>query len=256
MRGGPRLGIYFVEKGASQRASKVIYDRANSSIALAKKEDFDWETIFDGVEWFHFTGITPALGPGGVALAQAAVAAADAAGVPICFDGNYRALLWDAWDSDPRAILGDLMRSATVMIGNHRDISLLLGTAFSGDGADRRREAALAAFDAFPKLQLIASTARHVASAGNHRIAARVDTRVDAFQTTEIDVTGIVDRIGTGDAFAVGVLHAWMDGADINRIAETGLACTALKHTVPGDMSLITAAELQAFSAAGADVRR
>ncbi len=180
--------------------------------------------------------------------------------MPICFDGNYRALLWDAWDSNPREILTELMQSATIMIGNHRDISLLLGKAFSGDGSDRRREAALAAFGAFPKLQLIASTARHVVNSGHHRIAARVDARAGvgggAHQTSEVDVTGIVDRIGTGDAFAAGILHKWLAGADLVATAQAGLAYTTLKHTVPGDMCVVGPEELEAFSASGGDVRR
>lgn len=251
-----RMGLYFLESGAGLRPSSITYDRAGSLFAGSSSGDFDFAAALEGARLLHLSGITPALGPGGVALAQAAVAAATSAGVPICFDGNYRALLWDAWDSDPRAILTDLMQSATVMIGNHRDISLLLGKAFSGDGSDRRREAALAAFEAFPKLQLIASTARHVVNAGYHRIAARLDTREAAHQTAEVDVTGIVDRIGTGDAFAAGVLHKWLGGADLVTTAQAGLAYTVLKHTVPGDMGLVGAAELEAFSACGGDVRR
>jgi 2-dehydro-3-deoxygluconokinase len=142
------------------------------------------------------------------------------------------------------------------MIGNHRDISLLLGRAFSGDGADRRREAAEAAFAAFPGLKLIASTARHVVSSAHHRIAARIDAPDAAHQTDEVDVTGIMDRIGTGDAFAAGVLHRWLQGADIAAMARSGLAYAALKHSQAGDMCLIGPAELDAFSAGGADVRR
>jgi 2-dehydro-3-deoxygluconokinase len=251
-----RMGLYFLESGAGLRPSSIVYDRAGSVFALSSRGDFDFASALEGARLFHLSGITPALGPGGVALAQAAVAAATSAGVPICFDGNYRALLWDAWDSDPQRILTDLMHSATVMIGNHRDISLLLGKAFSGDGADRRREAALAAFAAFPKLELIASTARHVVSAGHHRIAARIDAREGAHQTGEVEVTGIVDRIGTGDAFAAGVLHQWLEGADLVAVADAGLAYTVLKHSQPGDMALIGRAELEAFSASGGDVRR
>jgi 2-dehydro-3-deoxygluconokinase len=255
-RGLGRMGLYFLESGAGLRPSSITYDRAGSVFASSSADQFDFASALEGARLLHLSGITPALGPGGVALAQAAVAAAEAAGVPICFDGNYRALLWDAWDSDPCAILTDLMRNATVMIGNHRDISLLLGKPFSGDGADRRREAALAAFAAFPKLQLIASTARHVVNAGHHRIAARLDTRSDSHQTAEVDVTGIVDRIGTGDAFAAGMLHKWLDRADLVSTAQAGLAYTVLKHTQPGDMCLLGAGELEAFSASGGDVRR
>jgi 2-dehydro-3-deoxygluconokinase len=254
---GPgRMGLYFLETGAGLRPSAITYDRAGSAFAQSAVQDFDFAAALDGARLLHLSGITPALGPGGVALAKAAVRAAQEADVPICFDGNYRALLWESWDSNPREILTELVSAATVMIGNHRDISLLLGKAFSGDGEDRRREAAEAAFAAFPNLQVIASTARHVVNAGHHRIAARIDGRDHAVQTAEAEVTGIVDRIGTGDAFAAGVLHKWLEGADLSAMADAGLAYTVLKHSLHGDMSLIGKAELEAFSIAGGDVRR
>lgn len=255
-RGPGRMGLYFLEPGAGLRPSSITYDRAGSAFALSTADVFDFSSALDGAALLHLSGITPALGPNGVAFARAAITAAQAAAVPICFDGNYRALLWDAWDSDPRTILTELVGAATVLIGNHRDISLLLGKTFSGDGAERRREAVDAAFAAFPKLELVASTARHVVSSDHHRIAARVDTRSGKHQTTEIDVTGIVDRIGTGDAFAAGVLHQYLQGADEQAMAECGLALAALKHSLPGDMCLIGAGELGAFSASGGDVRR
>lgn len=255
-RGNGRMGLYFLEPGAGLRPSSITYDRAGSAFAHAQVDDFDLSRALDGASLLHMSGITPALGPNGVALAFAAMTAAKAAGVPICFDGNYRALLWESWDSDPRSILTELVQAATVLIGNHRDISLLLGKAFSGDGPERRREAVDAAFAAFPNLQLVASTARHVVSSDHHRIAARVDTRGGKYQTPEIDVTGIVDRIGTGDAFAAGVLHQWLQGAEEQAMAECGLALAALKHSQHGDMCLIGAAELAAFSASGGDVRR
>lgn len=255
-RGPGRMGLYFLEPGAGMRPSSITYDRAGSGFAQCDAGVFDVDGALEGAALLHMSGITPALGPNGVALARAAMAAAQAANVPICFDGNYRALLWDAWDSDPRAILNDLVGAATVLIGNHRDISLLLGKTFSGDGAERRREAVDAAFAAFPRLELVASTARHVVSSDHHRLAARVDTRQGKHQTAEIDVTGIVDRIGTGDAFAAGVLHEYLQGADEQAMAETGLALAALKHSLPGDLCLIGAVELAAFSASGGDVRR
>lgn len=255
-RGPGRMGLYFLEPGAGLRPSSITYDRAGSAFALSDTDAFDFAGALEGAALLHLSGITPALGPNGVTLARAAIAAAQAASVPICFDGNYRALLWDAWDSDPRSILTELLGAATVMIGNHRDISLLLGKTFSGDGAERRREAVDAAFAAFPKLELVASTARHVVSSDHHRISARVDTRQGKHQTAEIDVTGIVDRIGTGDAFAAGVLHQYLQGASEQAMAECGLALAALKHSLPGDLCLIGAAELAVFSATGGDVRR
>jgi 2-dehydro-3-deoxygluconokinase len=251
-----RMGLYFLEVGAGLRPSAITYDRAGSAFAEAAPDAFDFAGTLAGARLLHTGGITPALGPKGVVLARAAQDAAKAAGVPICFDGNYRAQLWDAWDGNPAEILRGLVADATILIGNHRDISLLLGKTFSGDGEDRRREAAEAAFAEFPKLKLIASTARHLVTSTHHRIATRVDSRTAAHQTDEMDVTGIVDRIGTGDAFAAGVLNQWLLGGDERAMAECGLALTALKHTIAGDMCLVSKAELAAFSASGGDVRR
>lgn len=255
-RASGRMGLYFMEAGAGLRPSAITYDRAGSAFAAAAPSSIDFAGALAGARLFHTGGITPALGPRGVTLAKAANAAAVAAGVPICFDGNYRAQLWAAWDSNPAQVLRELVRDATILIGNHRDISLLLGKTFLGDGEDRRREAAEAAFTAFPQLQLIASTARHLVTSDHHRISARVDGRHAAHQTPEIDVTGIVDRIGTGDAFAAGVLHGWIEGGDVKTMAESGLAMAALKHSIPGDMCLLNRATLEAFSASGGDVRR
>ena len=255
-RGVGRMGLYFMEDGAGPRPSAIVYDRAASTFAEAEPDAIDFAGALAGARIFHTGGITPALGPKGAALARAASAAARAAGVPICFDGNYRSQLWSAWPSDPRAVLGDLVADAEILIGNHRDISLMLGTTFSGEGEDRRREAAEAAFAAFPNLQLIASTARHIKTSDHHCLSARADSRNAAYQTPEIDVTGIVERIGTGDAFAAGVLDSWLEGGDIAQMAERGLALCALKHSQPGDMCLIGRATLGAFTPEAGDVRR
>lgn len=251
-----RMGLYFLSPGAGLRASDIVYDREGSAFALAGPGDFDWNALLDGARLLHLSGITPALGPGSAEAALAAAEAAKAKGVTISFDGNFRAQLWSRWDSDPKAILSRLVGHADLLFGNHRDISLLLGRPFSGDGEDRRREAAEAAFAAFPNLRLIASTARHVVDADSHRIAARVDTPDGAVQTDEALVAGIVDRIGAGDAFAAGVLHAWLNGEDLRAIAESGLALTCLKHSLPGDASLFGPGDIAAFLAGERDVRR
>jgi 2-dehydro-3-deoxygluconokinase len=255
-RAAGRMGLYFMEAGAGLRPSAITYDRAGSAFGISDPAAIDFAGALAGAALLHTGGITPALGPQGVALARAAQAAAIAAGVPVCFDGNYRGQLWSSWDSDPAAVLRELVADATILIGNHRDISLLLGGTFSGDGPDRRREAAEAAFAAFPRLCLIASTARQLVTSDHHRISARVDSRDGAHQTAEIDVTGIVERIGTGDAFAAGVLHRWLGGGDVCAMAESGLALTALKHSLPGDMCLVGRAALDGFDAQGGDVRR
>lgn len=255
--GGDRMGLYFVTSGAGMRATEVIYDRAHSAFAEAPVSAWDWDALFDGVDWFHLSGITPALGPVPAESAIAAVRAASARNIPISFDGNYRAKLWERWDSDPRALLTRLVEHADLMFGNHRDIALLLDRDFAGhDGEDRRRDAAEAAFAAFPKLKTIASTARHVENVDLHRVSARIDTRDGHAQTEEVVLAGIVDRIGGGDAFASGVLHALRTGGDIGAAAATGLALTALKHSLPGDASLFRQADVDAYLAGGLDVRR
>ncbi|MDK2769089.1 MAG: sugar kinase [Sphingomonas sp.] len=251
-----RMGLYFLSVGAGLRASDIVYDRAASSFATAPADAFDWRTILDGASMLHLSGITPALGPATAAAAIAAAKTAKEMGVAVSFDGNYRARLWESWDSNPRAVLTELVSLADTMFGNHRDVSLLLGKTFSGDGADRRREAAEAAFDAFPNLRRIASTARHVDDADRHRIAARVDTRERGYQTDEVVVAGIVDRIGGGDAFAAGILHGVLSGQDLEATVASGLALTCLKHSLPGDASLFGQRDIDAFIEGGLDVRR
>ena len=254
--GEGRMGLYFLSPGAGLRASEIVYDREASSFAQCGAADFDWDAILNGATLFHMSGITPALGPKSAELALAAAEAAAAKGVPISFDGNYRAQLWSRWDSDPRSILTRLVAHAEILFGNHRDVSLLLGKEFSGAGEDRRREASEAAFAAFPKLRLIASTARHVVDADTHRISARVDTPEGAATTEEVAVSGIIDRIGGGDAFAAGVLHGFIGGLSLEDTARSGLAVTALKHSLPGDASLFAQRDIDAFLAGELDVRR
>lgn len=251
-----RIGLYFATTGAGLRATDVLYDRAHSSFATAPADTWDWDALLVGADRLHLSGITPALGPQGSAAAIAAVAAAARLDVPVSFDGNYRARLWNAWNSDPKAALTTLIGHADVLFGNHRDISLLLGEPFDGDGSDRRREAAEAAFARFPKLRLIASTARHADDADRNRVSARIDSRDEGVQTDEVLITGIVDRIGAGDAFAAGVLHGLRSGLAPKEAAAFGLAVTALKHSLPGDASLFGQADIDAFLAGEFDIRR
>ena len=253
---GERMGLYFVTSGAGMRATDVVYDRAGSSFAEAPASAWDWDRLLAGADRLHLSGITPALGPIPAEAAIAAAEAATARGVPVSFDGNYRARLWERWDSDPRGVLNRLVAHADILFGNHRDIALLLGRDFGGDGEDRRQASSAAAFAAFPKLKLIASTARHVEDADRHRLSARIDGRSEHAQTDEVLLAGIVDRIGAGDAFAVGVLHALRSGGDMATAARTGLALTALKHSLPGDASLFRQADIDAYLAGGLDVRR
>jgi 2-dehydro-3-deoxygluconokinase len=251
-----RMGLYFLSPGAGVRPADIVYDREGSAFALAAPDAFDWDRLLDGADLLHLSGVTPALGRQSADTAIAAAEAAKAKGIAVSFDGNFRAQLWARWDGDPAAILAELVGRADIMFGNHRDISLLLGRAFSGDGEFRRREAAEAMFERFEGLKLIASTARRVTDADTHRIAARLDGREGSAQTGDMVVAGIVDRIGAGDAFAAGILHGMRTGLDLDGTVHAGLALTCLKHSLPGDASLFGPRDIAAFLAGERDVRR
>lgn len=253
-RSDGRLGLYYLSPPSGPRGAHIVYDRLDSVFAAAAADAYDWPTLLDGAAWLHLSGIIPAIGPGAAGLSLAAIAAARAAGVGVSFDGNFRASMWARWCADPAPILIDHVAQADLLIGNHRDIALLLGEPQDGDTPDARRRAADAAFARFPGLGTIASTNRQVIDADTHVLSARVDQRHDAFETDPVTVGGIVDRIGTGDAYAAGVLAGIANGPQA--AARTGLALAALKHATQGDHSRSTAADLAAFSATATDVRR
>lgn len=255
--GGERMALYFVTLGSGARASEVIYDRAGSAFTEAPAGTWDWPRLLDGVGRLHLSGITPALGAAPATAALEAARAATAQNIPVSFDGNWRGKLWERRGVDPRPVLRELVDHADLLFGNHRDIALLLGRDdIDGAGEQRRRAAAEAAFAAFPRLRTIASTARHVVHSDLHRLSARIDTREGHVQTEEIQLAGIVDRIGGGDAFAAGVLHALESNGDIEVAARTGIVLAGLKHSLPGDASLFRQADIDAYLEGGLDVRR
>jgi len=256
MRTPGRMGLYFVEPGAGARSSDVIYDRAHSAFLQVPPEHWDWNAHLAGAGRLHLSGITPALGAQGTQTALRAAEAAERASVPLSFDSNYRAKLWESWDSNPRATLARLISKADILFGNHRDIALVLDRPFAGDGATRRRQAAEAAFAVFPNLKLIASTARHVETSDVHRLSARVDRPDRWHETDEIVISGIIDRVGTGDAFAAGILHALVSGQDDAGVAHFGLALARYKHSIAGDQVLIHSRDLTLLMEEGRDVRR
>ncbi|MBL0768614.1 sugar kinase [Sphingopyxis sp. DHUNG17] len=255
-RGDGRMGLYYHIPGGPMRAAEVVYDRAASVFAETEAHSWDWPALLDGAEWLHVSGVTPALGPRSAEAALAAVRAARAAGMGVSFDGNWRGRLWERWQAEPAAILCAIVEQATVLFGNHRDASLLLGQEFSGEGEDRRRAAALALLERFPALDLVASTARHIVGAAEHHIAARVDSR-DAHSTTgDAVIAAIVDRVGTGDAFAAGVLDALWQGSSLATIANQGLLLSALKHGLRGDLAPFSRASVEQASMQTGDVAR
>lgn len=253
-----RMGLYFLETGALQRPSEVLYDRAGSAFATAAADTYDWPLLLDGVDCLHLSGVTPALGANGAAAAIGAARAARAAGLQVVFDGNFRATLWSAWNGDPATILADLLACADTVFADHRDIGIVLRHDFATlPAAQRDAAAAAAAFDAFPQISRIVSTRREQHSVDCHDLAAQCFARGREWQVPAQRLEGIVDRIGGGDAFAAGVLHGFLTGMDEDASLRFGLAAACLKHSIPGDFLSVTAERVaQAVGAARFDVRR
>ncbi|WP_237164889.1 sugar kinase [Paraurantiacibacter namhicola] len=257
VRNGGRMGAYFYDPPAGPVAAGVTYDREGSAFAMAGRRAYDMEATLDGAGHLHLSGINLAVSE---ESAEAAIALAELAGrkgIAISFDGNFRPALWARTSRRPRPLIGRLVSMADLFFGNHKDIALLLEAEFSGDGPERRREAALAALEAFPNLKAIASTARHVHDSSTHSITARIDTAESSAEAPERRLTGILDRIGTGDAFAAGVLHGWLtDSADLDLAVRSGSALAAIKHYRPGDITTVSRTELDLAMEGARDVRR
>jgi 2-dehydro-3-deoxygluconokinase len=262
-----RLGLYFVTGGAIHRPPEVLYDRAGSAFALGA-DTLDLDAAFKGAPWLHLSGVTPAIGPAGARLAQHAVERAHDMGLKISFDGNFRRTLWEQWNAQPGALLRDIAAHVHLLFGDERDVALMLGSdAARFAGADPFAAAARAAFDAFPQLERIACTQRRETSVDHHEISARLLARrghgigsgdgIDGLQARSYAVGPIVDRIGSGDAFAAGVLHGLLAGEDDRFAIEFGLAAAVFKHSIPGDFNLASVAEVKAVMAGeGFGVRR
>lgn len=254
-----RMGLYFLATGAIQRPSQVLYDRADSAFARAGGGRHDWPALLAGADWLHVSGVTPALGAAAAQGTLAAMRAARAAGVRVSFDGNFRPQLWKAWEGDAPGLLRGLMAEADLMFASHRDIEVVLGLRFQQEHAQARfAAAAQAAFDAFPHLRRMAATVRVQRSVDHHALSALTLGRGgDLRITPEYELPAIVDRIGTGDAFAAGVLHGILAGMDEADGLHFGLAAACLKHSLPGDFSVLGVADVAAFlEQDGFDVRR
>jgi len=256
LRPAGRMGLYYYLPGGPMRPAEVVYDRAGSAFAEALARDWNWEPLLNGAGWLHVSGVTPALGPNSAEAVLEAVTRARAAGIGVSFDGNWRGRLWERWQSDPAAILKPIVAQATVLFGNHRDAALLLGREFSGEAEDRRREAALALLDSFPSLEYVASTAREIVGPDVHRITARIDTRDEGGASDPTVVAPVIDRVGTGDAFAAGVLDGLWQGRSLADAAKCGLAMSVLKHGIYGDFAPFSRAMVDRVSDVAQDISR
>lgn len=252
-RGGERLGIYFLEIGAAQRGSKVIYDRAGSALATAAPGDIDWRAVFDQARWFHFTGITPAVSASAAAVCLEAVRAAREQGVTVSCDLNYRKKLW-RWGKRPGEIMAELVGLCDVVIGNEEDAARIFdihapGTDVDSDQLDARKYRAVCAqlCERFGNLSKIAITLRSSVSASHNRWSGVLYAGEELWVAPTYDIAHIVDRVGAGDSFAAGLIHGLLSYDSAERALGFAVAASCLKHTIPGDFNRVTAAEVEAL---------
>ena len=256
--GGPRLGIYFVEKGVSQRASKVIYDRANSSIALAKRSDFDWDAILEGTDWYHFTGITPALGGECAEICMDAVKAAKAKGVTVSCDLNFRKKLWSSEEAGK--VMSRLMPYVDMCIANEEDAKDVFGicaehTDIEGGKLDYNAYTAVAKqiTERFGCKQ-VAITLRGSLSASENDWAGMLYADGQAYFSPTYRIR-IVDRVGGGDSFGGALIYAVSSGYAPQDAINFAVAASCLKHTIEHDFNLVTVAEVKSLASGNASGR-
>jgi len=252
-KGGQRLGIYFLETGASMRASQVVYDRAGASIAEAEVSDFDFDKIFEGVDWFHTTGITPALSEKATLLTETALKAAKAKGIATSIDLNYRKKLWSI--EKAREVMTRLCKYADVCIGidvfvgNEEDTA---NKSFKNKNSDVTNDNLN--YEMYKKIfqqmkdtfdfKYITTTLRESHSASDNKLSALVYDGKEIYHTKKYEIR-IVDRVGTGDSFSGGFIYGLVTGMHIKDAAEFGVAASALKHTIPGDFNHATLNEIK-----------
>lgn len=247
-RGGERVGIYFLEKGASQRGSVCIYDRAHSAIQEATPEDFDWDAIFEGADWFHFTGITPALGPNLVEICRQACKAARKKGVKISCDLNYRGKLWTR--EQAREAMTDLCQYVDVCISNEEDAKDVFGieaenTDIYGGKLDQEayKSVAKQLADRFGFEKVAITLRKSISASDNDWMGMLYDGENFCFSKSYS--LRIVDRVGGGDSFGAGLIYALINGKDTQSAISFAVAASALKHTVEGDYNRVSVSEVE-----------
>jgi 2-dehydro-3-deoxygluconokinase len=260
VRGKGRLGIYYLEAGANQRASKVVYDRENSAIALAKPGAINWDDAFAGAGWFHITGITPAISASAADLAMESVSAAKAKGLTVSCDLNYRKNLWK-WGKPAAEVMRELVKSVDIAIANEEDVQMALGIqaevdVHSGQLDTAQYEKLTARVLAeYPKLQALAITLRESHSASHNGWSACLNDRTQFIVSRQYEITHIVDRVGGGDSFAGGLIYGHLNFKTRQEALEFAVAASCLKHSVPGDFNRITVDEVNALLKGGGSGR-
>ena len=257
-RGGDRVGLYYAETGASMRPSKVIYDRAHSSIAEAQPSDWDFDKIFDGADWFHWSGITPAISDESAECLRQACICAKKHGVKISVDLNFRKKLWTS--EKAISIMRPLMQYVDVCIGNEEDAELCLGFKPDADveGGDTNAAGYEGIFRQMKEefgFEYVVSTLRESFSATHNGWKALIYDGKEFYQSKRYDINPIIDRIGGGDSFSGGLIHGLLTKATQGEALEFAVAASALKHTVNGDFNLVSAEEVEALAGGAANGR-
>ncbi|MBQ6653710.1 MAG: sugar kinase [Prevotella sp.] len=259
VRGGERIGIYYLESGSAMRPSKVVYDRTHSAIAEATANDFDFDKIMAGADWFHWTGITPALSDEAAKLVEQACKAARRHGLTISCDLNFRKKLWTS--EKAQSVMRPLMKYVDVCIGNEEDAALSLG--FRPKGVDvisgktdssAYRQIFSEMADAFG-FQTVATTLRESFSASHNGWKALIYDGHEFYESRRYDIQPIIDRVGGGDAFAAGLIHGLLTKPTQGEALEFAVAASALKHTIAGDFNQVTIAEVEILAAGDASGR-
>lgn len=258
LRGGPRLGVYYCEKGASQRASKVIYDRAGSSIATAKAEEFDWDGIFEGADWFHWTGITPALGGNLPEICLAACQAAKAKGITVSCDLNFRKKLWTS--AQANEVMSRLMPYVDVCIANEEDAKDVFGIEAENTDIDAGKIDHQGYISVARQLserfgfRKVAITLRGSISASDNDWAAMLYENGEAVFSPTYRIH-IVDRVGGGDSFGGGLIYSQLVGKSNQDAINFAVAASCLKHTIEHDFNLVSVAEVESLAGGNASGR-
>ena len=261
VRGGDRVGIYFLESGANQRASKVVYDRAHSSIAEAKAGAIDWQAALKGADWFHVTGITPAISEAAAAMTMESVTAAKRMGITVSCDFNYRGKLWK-WGKKAPEVMTELVRFVDVGIANEEDCQKSLGVTVEGvhvesGDLDTAKYEALSAkmMEVFPNLQVMAITLRESKSADHSDWSACLRDK-DGFKLSrKYSITDIVDRVGGGDAFGSGLIYGLLTYKTRQEALEFAVAASCLKHSILGDFNRVSVSEVEKLKGGDASGR-
>ena len=260
VRSGDRIGIYYAETGASQRASTVLYDRANSAISQMAADAVNWSGVMQGASWLHVTGITPALGERGTASTARAIAAAKSAGARVSVDLNYRKKLWS--EAKAKEIMGPMMRDVDVVIANEEDLQSVLGVHVPGTDVTSGqlnlqgfRQAAEQVTRDFGPSQVAITLRESLSASDNGWSAVFWDAKQKTLHQSQRYSVRLVDRIGGGDSFAAGLIYGLVTGRGEEQALRFAVAASALKQTIPGDFNRVTAQEVEALAAGDASGR-